>query len=156
MPKAPAMLHHLARPLFLAACCAPLLAFAGPLDERAADTHLKAIAAGDVDTVMKAYGDDPSMDWVGGPLDGRYRGSEAVRELWRKFAAANDHQPRPLQRTAIAQHGNPKGVTLTVTAEYGGKTPVRTHQVLVYRDMKLVSEVWQIDPAAPLTPAATP
>lgn len=146
---------HLARPLLLVAAFGlPLLAFAGPLDERAADAHLKAIAAGDVDTVMKAYGDEPSMDWIGGPLDGRYRGTEAVRELWKKFAAANDNQPRPLQRTSIVQNGNPKGVTLTVTAEYGGKTTVRTHQVLVYRDMKLVSEVWQIDPAAALTPAA--
>jgi len=146
---------HLVRPLlFLAACCLPAYAFAGPLDERAAEAHLKAIAAGDVDGVMKAYGDEPYMDWIGGPLDGRYRGTEALRELWKKFAAANDNQPRPLQRTTITQNGNPKGVTLTVTAEYGGKTIVRTHQVLVYRDLKLVSEIWQIDPSAPLTPAS--
>ena len=137
-----------------AALCLPVLAIAGPLDERAAEAHLKAIAAGNVDAVMSAYGDEPYMDWIGGALDGRYRGSDAMRELWKKFAANNDNQARTLQRSTITQSGNPKGVTLTVNAEYVGKTTVRVHQVLVYRDMKLVSEIWQIDPSAPLTPAA--
>jgi ketosteroid isomerase-like protein len=138
----------------IAALCLPLLAMAGPLDERAADAHLKAVAAGDVETLMKAYGDDPWMDWVGGALDGRYRGTDAIRALWTKFAAANDNQPRSLQRTTITQNANPKGVTLTATAEYAGKTTVRVKHVLVYRDTKLVSEVWQIDPSADLTPVA--
>ena len=114
------------------------LASAGPLDERAAEAHLKAIAAGNVDTLMSEYGDEPYMDWIGGTLDGRYRGSAAIRELWTRFAANNDNQPRTLQRTTITQSGNPKGVTLTVNAEYVGKTMVRVHHVLVYRDAKLV------------------
>lgn len=141
----------------LLACCLPLLvtrlAMAGPLDERAAEAHLKAVAAGNVEALMQAYGDDPWMDWVGGPLDGRYRGADALRQLWTKFAAANDNQPRTLQRTVITQNANPKGVTLTAVAEYAGKTTVRVRHVLVYRDTKLVSEVWQIDPNAVLTPA---
>ncbi|SHL96522.1 nuclear transport factor 2 family protein [Rhizobacter sp. OV335] len=141
----------------LLASCIPLLvprlAVAGPLDERAAEAHLKAVAAGNVDALMQAYGDDPWMDWVGGPLDGRYRGADALRQLWTKFAAANDNQPRTLQRTVITQNANPKGVTLTAVAEYAGKTTVRVRHVLVYRDTKLVSEVWQIDPNAVLTPA---
>ncbi|MEP7298903.1 MAG: nuclear transport factor 2 family protein [Burkholderiales bacterium] len=134
--------------------CVPLAGHAGPLDERAAEAHLKAVAAGNVDTLMSAYGDEPYLDWIGGPLDGRYRGSEAIRDLWKKFAAANDNQPRTMQRTVITQSGNPKGVTLTANAEYVGKTTVRVHHVLVYRDTRLVSEIWQIDPAAALTPAA--
>jgi ketosteroid isomerase-like protein len=141
----------------LLASCIPLLvprlAVAGPLDERAAEAHLKAVAAGNVDALMQAYGDDPWMDWVGGPLDGRYRGADALRQLWTKFAAANDNQPRTLQRTVITQNANPKGVTLTAVAEYAGKTTVRVRHVLVYRDTRLVSEVWQIDPNAALTPA---
>lgn len=147
------MLHRMKTLLLTLALCSPVLSWAGPLDERAAEAHLKAIAAGDVDAVMKAYGDDPWMDWVGGPLDGRYRGADALRALWTKFAAANDNQPRTLQRTMIMQNANPKGVTLTATAEYAGKTTVRVKHVLVYRDTKLVSEVWQIDPSADLAPA---
>ncbi|MEO8060773.1 MAG: nuclear transport factor 2 family protein [Burkholderiales bacterium] len=142
------------RSLLVLAISFPVLASAGPLDERAADAHLKAVAAGDIDTLMSAYGDDPWMDWVGGNLDGRYRGKDAIRELWQKFIANNDGQPRALVRTTISQNANPKGVTLTATAEYGGKTTVRVRHVLVYRDTKLATEVWQIDPAAQLTPAA--
>jgi len=141
----------------LLACCIPLLAacpaMAGPLDERAAEAHLKAVATGNVDALMQAYGEDPWMDWVGGPLDGRYRGADALRRLWTQFAAANDNQPRTLQRSVITQNANPKGVTLTAVAEYAGKTTVRVRHVLVYRDTRLVSEVWQIDPNAVLTPA---
>jgi len=148
------MLRRMKKLVLIAALCLPWLAQAGPLDERAAEAHLKAIAAGDVEAVMKAYGDDPWMDWVGGALDGRYRGTEAIRALWTKFAANNDNQPRTLQRTTITQNANPKGVTLTATAEYAGKTTVRVKHVLVYRDTKLVSEVWQIDPSADLIPAA--
>ena len=141
------------KPLSMLAACCPLLALAGPLDERAAEAHLKAIASSDVDAVMQAYGEDPWMDWVGGPLDGRYRGSEAMRQLWGKFSGSNDKQPRTLQHGAFTQNANPKGVTLSVTAEYVGKTAtVRVHQVLVYRDARLVSEVWQIDPNATLVP----
>ncbi|HEY4066043.1 MAG TPA: nuclear transport factor 2 family protein [Burkholderiaceae bacterium] len=143
------------RLIFLAVCaCAPLLVHAGPLDERAGEAHLKAVADGNVEALMSAYGDAPTMDWVGGPLDGRYRGSDAIREVWKKFAALNDGQPRTLQRSAITQSGNPKGVTLTVNAEYVGKTTMRVHHVLVYRDTRLSSEIWQIDPSAPLTSAS--
>ena len=119
-PKAPAMLH-LARPLLLAAACSlPLLAFAGPLDERAADAHLKAIAGGDIEALMAQYGDDPWMDWVGGTLDGRYRGKDEIRALWQKFIANNEAQPRTLTRTAITQNANPKGVTLTAVGSGAG------------------------------------
>lgn len=139
--------------LLVAAVFLPGLACAGPLDERAAEAHLNAVAAGDIDALMAGYADDPWMDWVGGNLDGRYRGKEAIRGLWQKFIANNEGRPRTLVRTTIAQNANPKGVTLTATAEYAGKTTVRVRHVLVYRDTKLTTEVWQIDPAAPLTPA---
>jgi ketosteroid isomerase-like protein len=129
-------------------------AWAGPLDERAADAHLKAIATGDVDALMQGYGDDPLVDWVGGPLDGRYRGRDAVREMWKKFAAANDNLPRSLQHGAITQNANPKGATVTTLAEYAGAKSgsVRVRHVFIYRDGRLVTELWQIDPSATVTP----
>ena len=139
--------------LVLALSLTPL-AHAGPLDERAADAHLRAVAAGDVDALMAQYGDDPWMDWVGGALDGRYRGSDAIRGVWQKFVANNDGPPRTLTRTTITQNANPKGVTLTAVAEFAGKTTVRVRHVLVFRDAKLVTEIWQNDSSASLTPAA--
>lgn len=136
------------RSLFLLACLAfASLATAGPLDEKKAAAHLQAVAAGDVEALMRDYAEDAYMDWVGGPLDGRYRGKAAIREVWQKFAALNDGQPRPAKFGKLAQQANPKGVTLETAAEYGGKTTIKVWHVLVYRDGELTTEVWQIAPA---------
>ncbi|MDO9467917.1 MAG: nuclear transport factor 2 family protein [Thiobacillus sp.] len=136
------------RCLFLLGCLTfASLAVAGPLDEKKAAAHLQAVAAGDVEALMRDYAEDVSIEWVGGPLDGRYRGRAAVREVWHKFAAQNDGQPRPARFGKIEQFAHPQGVTLTASAEYGGKTTVRVRHVLVYRDGELTSEVWQIAPA---------
>lgn len=120
------------------------LASAGPLDEKKAEMHLAAVAAGDVEALMADYADDVYMDWVGGPLDGRYRGREAIRAVWQKFAAANDGQPRPVKRSKLEANANPKGATISASAEYGGKVPVKVWHALVYRDGQLTSELWQI------------
>jgi ketosteroid isomerase-like protein len=141
----------------LGACLAALsmsVAWAGPLDERAAAAHIDAIAAGDLDALMSAYSDEPWFDWVGGALDGRYRGRDEVRGVWQKFIAANEGKPRTVTRTTFVQNANPTGVTLVANAEYVGKTTVRVRHVFVYRGGKLATEVWQIDPKAELTPAA--
>jgi len=138
------------RMLTLLCCAVSAAALAGPLDEKKADAHLKAIAAGNVDALMADYADDAYMDWVGGPLDGRYRGKAEIREVWKKFVAANDGQPRPARTGKLSARTNPKGVSLETEAEYGGKTPVKAWHGLVYRDGVLTTEIWQIAPAIKL------
>lgn len=138
------------RILSLSVCLVSAAALAGPLDEKKAEAHLQAIAASDVGALMADYADDAYMDWVGGPLEGRYHGKAAIQAVWQKFIAANDGQPRPAQRGKLSVHGNPKGVSLAVEAEYGGKTAVKAWHVLVYRDGVLTSEIWQIAPAIKL------
>jgi len=136
------------RTLWLLCCMAfAAAATAGPLDEKKAQAHLQAVAAGDVEALMRDYAEDPWMDWVGGPLDGRYRGKAAIREVWQKFAALNDGQPRPAKFGKLVQQANPKGVTLEAAAEYGGKTAIKVWHVLVYREGELATEIWQIAPA---------
>lgn len=134
--------------MFALLCCViAATATAGPLDEKKAEAHLRAVATGDIEAIMRDYPEDAYLDWVGGPLDGRYRGKLAIREVWKKFAALNDGQPRPARIGPLTQQANPKGATLSVAAEYGGKTPVKVWHVLVYRDGELTTEVWQIAPA---------
>jgi ketosteroid isomerase-like protein len=130
-----------------AAAIAAAPAAAGPLEERKVEAHLQAVAAGDIEALMRDYAEDADMDWVGGPLDGRYRGRAAIREVWKKFAALNDGQPRPARFDRIVQQANPKGVTLASAAEYGGKNVAKVWHVLVYRDGELTTEIWQIAPA---------
>lgn len=133
--------------LLLGCLIAASFAAAGPLDEKKAAAHLRAAAAGDVEALMRDYAEDAWLDWVGGPLDGRYRGRTAIRAVWDRFAAQNDGQARPVRFGAFEQFAHPQGVTLAASAEYGGKTTIRVRHVLVYRDGVLATEIWQIAPA---------
>lgn len=130
-------------------CCIVLAtaATAGPLEEKKAEAHLQAVAAGDVETLMRDYAEDAYMDWVGGPLDGRYRGKAAIREVWQKFAALNEGQPRAGRFGKFTQQANSKGATVEAAAEYVGKTTIKVQHVLVYRDGELSTEIWQTAPA---------
>jgi len=94
------------------------LAQAGPLDEAKAKAHLEAVAAGDLDALMRDYADDVYMDWVGGPLDGRYRGKAEIRTVWQKFIAANAGKPRTAKFSKSDAYANPKGTTVEPRAKY--------------------------------------
>jgi hypothetical protein len=118
------------------------VAFAGPTED--AEAHFKAIASGNVDMVMKAYGDHPVLEWVGGPLDGTYTGEAKVRETWTKFTAAQGSLT--FRASKIDESSNAKGATVTANVEFKGKAPIKVRYVLLYRDGKLVNEIWQIDP----------
>ncbi|HEU0187403.1 MAG TPA: nuclear transport factor 2 family protein [Gallionellaceae bacterium] len=118
------------------------LASAGPADDAA--MHFKAIAAGNVEQIMQGYADNASLQWVGGPLDGAYAGNDKIREVWGKFAKAN--APLEVAASKVEESANPKGATVTANVEFKGKASIKVRYVLVYREGKLVSEVWQIDP----------
>jgi hypothetical protein len=125
-------------------------AIAGPLDDAKARAHLDAVAAGDLDALMKDYADDAYLEWVGGPLDGRYRGKAEIRAVWTKFIAANAGKPRPANFGKLVSFANPKGATVQQRADYAGQVPVKVWHALTYRDGSLTTEVWQIAPALQL------
>lgn len=127
-------------------------AFSGPLDMAKAQAHLDAVAAGNLDALMADYPEDAYMDWVGGALDGRYRGKAAIREVWKKFIAANEGKPRPAKFGKLVSYANPKGVSVETGAEYGGIKPTKAWHVLVYRDGSLDTELWQVAPALQVAP----
>lgn len=138
--------------LALAAAALAGGAWAGPLDEAKAKARLAAVASGNLEELMRDYADDVYMDWVGGPLDGRYRGKEALAEVWRKFAALNDGLPRTARFGKLQAQANPKGTTIEVAAEYAGKTSIKVQHVFVYRDGLLTTEIWQIAPQLQIAP----
>lgn len=127
-------------------------ALAGPLDEAKAKAHLQAVADGNLDAVMRDYTDDAYLDWVGGPLDGRYHGKAAIGEVWKKFIANNGGKPRPAKFGKPEAYANPKGTSVETSAEYGGEHPVKAWHVLTFRDGSLVTEIWQIAPAIQVSP----
>ena len=127
-------------------------AVAGPLDEAKAKAHLDAVAAGDLEALMRDYADDAYMEWVGGPLDGRYRGKAEIRAVWQKFIAANAGKPRPAHFGKLTAFANPRGATVEAKADYAGAVPVKVWHALTYRDGDLTTEVWQIAPALQIDP----
>lgn len=121
---------------------AAAVAAAAPADD--ATAHFKAIAAGNVDQVMMDYGSNPTMQWVGGKLDGAYSGKDKIREVWSKFS--KNFAPLEVSISKLEESANPNGATVTANIAFKGKLVSSVRYVLVYRDGKLVDEVWQIDP----------
>jgi len=118
-------------------------ALAGPAAD-SARAHFKAIAAGDVDAVTARYAPGTVFQWVGGPLDGVYADSAAIKGVWQKFIAAQGKLEVDVEN--LEEAANPKGATITANVVFKGKGPIPVRYVLVYREDKLVSEVWQINP----------
>lgn len=140
-------------PLFLAGALAAGLmnapALAGPLDEARVKARISATARGDVEALMADYTEDCVFQWVGGALDGEYRGKAAIREVWNKFKANQGEMTLVMGR--VDSNTNPKGVTVSAYADYKGRMEVKVRQIFVYRDGKLAMEIWQIDPALSFT-----
>ena len=120
-------------------------AFAGPAQDLA-KARIEAIAKGDVAAVTSSYADGTTLNWVGGPLDGKYTGAEKLKEVWTKFTTAQGEQKATV--AAIAESANPKGATVTANVVFAGKGTVKVRYVLLYRDGKLSDEIWQVDPNA--------
>ncbi|QFR32362.1 nuclear transport factor 2 family protein [Ancylobacter sp. TS-1] len=120
-------------------------ALAGPIGDLA-KSRIDAIASGDLAAVTAAYDPAATLHWVGGPLDGTYGQPGKIKEIWSKFFAAQGAQKATIATTAEA--ANPKGGTVTVDVAFAGKNTVKVRYVLLYRDGKLVDEIWQVNPAA--------
>jgi hypothetical protein len=97
------------------------VAYAGPADD--ANAHFKAIGAGSVNQIMEGSADSATLQWVGGPLDGAYTGSDKIREVWGKFAKGN--APLAVSVSKLEESANPKGTTVTANVEFkcGRLTP---------------------------------
>lgn len=117
-------------------------ASAAPSDD--ARTHFQAIASGDTQVVMRGYAEQAQLNWVGGPLDGTYSTLDAIRSTWEKFGKAAG--PLKLTIGQIEESANPKGATIAANVLFEGKMPIKVRYVLTFREGRIVSETWQIDP----------
>ena len=133
--------------LSLTACAAATLfsatgAMAAPADD--AKTHFQAIGSGDLSVVMRGYADNAQFNWVGGPLDGTYANPDAIRGVWEKFTKSQG--PLKVSVDKLEESANPKGSTISANVQFEGKAPIKVRYVLTFREGKIVSETWQIDP----------
>ena len=120
-------------------------ALAGPTEDLAR-SRIDAIAGGDLAAVTSAYAPAATLHWVGGPLDSSYSQPDKIKGVWSKFFAAQGGQKATI--AAMTEATNPKGGTVTADVTFAGKNTVKVRYVLLYRDGKLVDEIWQVNPAA--------
>ena len=137
----------MSKTLSLTACAAGILfsatgAMAAPADD--AKTHFQAIGSGDLSVVMRGYADQAQFNWVGGPLDGTYANPDAIRGVWEKFTKSQG--PLKVSVDKLEESANPKGSTVSANVQFEGKAPIKVRYVLTFREGKIVSETWQIDP----------
>lgn len=131
----------------ISAFAAALLSIAGATIAAPADdarTHFQAIASGEVQTVMRGYAEQAQFHWIGGPLDGTYSTPETIRGVWEKFTKAQGALKLSVDK--LEESVNPKGATVSANVQFEGKMPIKVRYVLTYRDGRIVSETWQIDP----------
>lgn len=140
-----AMLHAALASTALALLTISTPAFAGPAEELA-KARIAAIANGDVAAITAGYASGPTLNWVGGPLDGTYTAVDNIKEVWIKFSAAQGAQKATIAN--ISEAANPKGATVTANVVFAGKNAVKVRYVMVYRDGKLSDEIWQVNPNA--------
>jgi hypothetical protein len=123
-----------------------LQTLAGPLDEALFRKHLSAIAGGQLDAVQATYATDARLDWVGGNLEGRYSGAEAIGKLWRTFHERR--QPMQITVDSIESHANDKGATVIASVIYKSTdATTKVRQIITLRDGRIHTEIWQIAPA---------
>ena len=115
---------------------------AAPADE--ARTHFQAVGSGDVQVLMRGYAEQTQFNWVGGPLDGVYATNDAIRGVWTKFTQSQGTMKVTINQ--LEESINPKGATVSANVLYEGKAPIKVRYVLTFREGKIVSETWQIDP----------
>jgi hypothetical protein len=107
--------------------------------------RIDAIASGNETAINAAYAPGAVLEWVGGPLDGRYATPQSIAAVWAKFAKANPHLQARV--SDLKEAVNPKGATVTADVVFSGKSNIPVRYVLTYREGKLVAEIWQVDPA---------
>ncbi|MBI3453117.1 MAG: nuclear transport factor 2 family protein [Rhodospirillales bacterium] len=120
-----------------------LPAHAGPAADKAS-ARFAAIGAGDLATVSGEYADNATLHWVGGPLDGTYTGAADLKALWAKFSGAQGRLEVSVSN--VQESANPKGTTVSANVQFKGQNTIKVRYVLLYRDGKLVNEIWQVDP----------
>lgn len=110
--------------------------------EQKARAHWKEISAENLEAVMGDYAAAPALDWVGGPLNGKYDGADAVRATWTKLFAGQE------MKDAEPSNVRVNGDELTADVIFktaAGAIPVR--YTLDYDAAgKIAKEQWRIDP----------
>jgi hypothetical protein len=129
--------------LGLATACATMFG-SGMSAEEMARAHWAAIQKNDMAGTTQDYTDGTSLDWVGGPLNGKYTGKTAIAGVWGKFFGAQGPLTADISNVMARAEGGKQVVTARTI--FKGKATVPVDYTLVYDGGSIVSETWKIRP----------
>ncbi|HYH19963.1 MAG TPA: nuclear transport factor 2 family protein [Azospirillum sp.] len=118
-------------------------AVAGPAADMAR-AHVAAIGAANVPELTAQYAPNAVFEWVGGPLDGTYRGTAEITSVWARFAGAQGKLKADVKD--VKEFANPAGATVVASVVFHARQPIPVLYTLTYRNGKLANAVWQIAP----------
>jgi ketosteroid isomerase-like protein len=110
-----------------------------------AEAYFNAISGGNADTIASFYADDAEFHWIGGPLAGKYKGKDKIKGVWEKFATAAGKINHKVLELSESANGKTSTVTARVMFKADSEVPVKF--IMVYKNGKIASEVWQVDRA---------
>ena len=102
------------------------------------------IAKGEVAAVTSDYAPDAILHWIGGPLNGEYRGVESIRSVWTKFTGAQAPLTVKLSGEKESVAGSKR--TLSGNAEFTGAkgNMIPVEYSLTTEAGKITEETWRI------------
>ena len=109
-----------------------------------AKDHWAAIAKNDLGVTNMDYVGDAVLEWVGGPLGGKYEGQPAIAGAWVKFFSAQGPLTVDINSIQVMEEDGKQIVRARAVFIGKGKVPV--DQTLVYDGGRLVSEIWHMHP----------
>jgi hypothetical protein len=119
-----------------------------------AEAFFNAISGGNADTVASFYAEKAEFHWVGGPLAGIYKGRGQIKGVWERFAqAAGKLDYRTLE---VTESRNGPISTVTARVKFIGPKEVPVKFVLMFKDGKIVNQIWQVDRGEGYTAAKAP
>ena len=106
--------------------------------------HWEAIARSDVGMTTIQYGPNAVLEWVGGPLQGRYAGPTAIAEVWTKFFIAQGSMELEVSNVQEKQEAGRQ--TVTARTIFKGRRAVPVDYTLTFEGNQIVAEAWRVSP----------
>ncbi len=124
--------------------CAELLRGPALPPRGLAEYHWEAIAKNDVGMTTISYSPNATLEWVGGPLQGRYAGPTAIAEVWTKFFIAQG--PSGLDVSNVQERPEAGKHTVTARVIFKGRRAVPVDYTLIFEGGQIVAETWRVRP----------
>jgi hypothetical protein len=119
-----------------------------------AEAFFNAISGGNAETVTSFYADKAEFHWVGGPLAGIYKGKGQIKAVWERFGQAAGKLD--YKTLAVSESQNGPISTVTARVKFIGPKEVPVKFVLMFKDGKIVNQIWQVDKGEGYTAAKAP